>query len=97
MCAAAGVDEMASIGGWMTSCPFAAARAPADERNERLMLMALEVIRDPQGTSELQLAGVWQLVSFCMQMRPTVCAAAVTAGLLEVAVSELHKSSPGEW
>ena len=61
------------------------------------MLLALEVVRDPQGSSELELAAVWQLIFNCMAMRPTVCAAAVNAGLLEVAVTELRKSSPAEW
>lgn len=96
MCAAAGLTEMAYFGAFMTS-PFMPARAPTDARNERLMLLALEVIRDPQGTSVLELAGVWNLLTYCTGLRPAVLASAVDAGILEVAVSELHKSSPAEW
>ena len=97
MCAAAGLDEMAFLGGLMTSCPYTQARAPTDERNERLMLLALEVIRDPQGASELERACVWTLVHVCTMTRPAVCAAAIAGGVVEVGMTELHKSSPAEW
>ena len=88
---------MAFIGGCMTSAPYLLARAPTDERNERLMLLSLDVIRDPQGSSVLELAGVWTLVYFCATSRPAVVTSAVEAGIMEVAVSALHKSSPSEW
>lgn len=88
---------MACFGGFLAAIPFLPARAPTDERNERLMLLALEVIHDPQGSSELELAGVWMLLLWCLTTRPAVCVSALNAGMLDIAMSELHKSSPAEW
>jgi hypothetical protein len=60
--------------------------------------LALDIIRDPQGTSVLELASVWWFQHCCCVMRPpAVFATAFNAGMTEVALSELRKSSPAEW
>ena len=72
-------------------------RAPTDERNLRLMALALDICRDPTGVAGLELAAVWNLVQATVAQRSAVCAAAVNAGMCEVAMAHLHKSSPAEW
>ena len=69
-----------------------------DEKSERLMTLALEVFRDVDaGLTELELAGMWMVVGQCTTMRPAVVAAAVDAGLFDVAVATLRRYSPVQW
>ena len=95
---AAGMDMMASFPPFIAKCPhLPPAALSSDERNERLVMLALEICRDPQDASELQLAGVKQLITWCLMMRPAVCAAAVSAGIFEIGMATLRKSAPTEW
>ena len=100
-CEAAGLDEMGGYQGWCASNPFNPLnnhKPTTDEWNIRLVTLALEVCRDPQGLSEQESAAVWGLISPpLIGQRPAVGAAAVNAGLFDVAVATLRKSLPAEW
>lgn len=99
-CEAAGVDEMAGYGGWLSVNPFSAGntRSPKPNAwNERCALLAIEICRHPQGLSDLESAAVWALFVSVMGQRPQVAAAAVDAGLLEVVMATLSTVSPADW
>jgi hypothetical protein len=95
--AAAGLDEGAIFfgeNGFMASCPYLASSTAAtftDERSIQFVMLALDICHDPKGLSRLELAGLWQLVFIFLTQRPAVCAAAVTAGVYEVAMVALGK------
>jgi hypothetical protein len=63
----------------------------------RLLLMCLEIIRDPQGASEVELAGVWATISISLSGRPAIATTLIEAGVLKVAVDTLQESSPTDW
>ena len=95
--AAAGMDENAVIMSFISACPFFPSNRVGAERNERLMTMALEMCRHPQGLSELERAGVWMVVFGAISQRPALCTAAVHAGMFNIGMAALHESSPDEW
>ena len=103
MTGAAGLGEVEYLMASMTNCPHFLTRTPIGEdgRNERLMVMGLEICRDPPADlSELELAAVWWLVVYVIDTRPALCEAAVELGLFEVGVAALQRlreSSPVEW
>ena len=95
---AAGLEESAAIMSLLGGNLLLPIRAPAeDERNVRLMILALEICRDPEGLTEPERTALWGLLWMTTAQRPVVCAAAVEAGIFEVAVALLHQSSPAEW
>jgi hypothetical protein len=98
MAAAAGLDnEMEHFGQLMGACPFSYALAPAplpDELLGAVFTLALSVCRDPDGLSELQMAGVWFLICMILIGRPSMAGVAASAGLAEVAMSSLRATEP---
>lgn len=96
-----GLDALTHFLSWISSCPWHKEHAggKTDAHNEPIMLQALEIARNPPAdVSELELAGVWWLIfTLISPNRPGLCATAAEAGLLELGVTELHKSSPIEW
>ncbi len=42
--------------------PWHLVRAPTHERNRKLVLLALDVLRNPQGVSQIEVAGMWKFV-----------------------------------
>jgi len=101
--AATGQQEHISLATMMTSFWAFPARSPTDDRNLKLAMLALDVCREQSPPSEsrslsdLELAAVWNVIEVLICQRAVVCAAAVEAGLYEVAMAWLHKSSPKEW
>ena len=98
--AAAGTDERAWFRALLDHHPLQLGHAPTDEANLRLAKLALDICRDPQGLSAEELAGAWMLVMHSVLSRPSASAVIpemVKAGVFEVAVAHLHKSSPVEW
>jgi hypothetical protein len=93
--AAAGLDEQEWFGAFMADNRFA--DSSIDERNARLVLLSLEILRDPQGLPGLELAAVWALLWPLLVGRPAVCAQAIDAGLYEVGVAVLRASPAVEW
>lgn len=64
----------------------------------RLLQLALEVARDPQGISLLAQAGVWQVFGWGLGMgRAALAMPLIEAGLLEAMVASLKRTSPVEW
>ena len=78
----------------LQSHPLYAERAAANPGgNERLVELALEVCRDPQGLSESQLAGVWASVFTMVTQRAELGAVAANAGIFDAAAAELREWS----
>jgi hypothetical protein len=67
-----------------------------DERKEKLLLLALDICREPRGMSGLELAAVWAFFLALILGRPTVCATAINAGLYEIGVAALNAIPPAE-
>ena len=53
---AAGSNEMEYLGEYSVLIPFQPARVPTDEVPTRILSITVEIIRDPSGLSELELA-----------------------------------------
>ena len=88
---AAGVDEMSSVFE-LASHPLYPERAAANPGgNERLIVLALEICRDPQGLSERQLAGVWNCLFLLVTQRAELGAAAAKGGIFDAAAAELRE------
>ena len=47
---------------------------------ERLCLLALEVVREPRGASELEMAGVWAVLFLCLAGRASLAMMLIEAG-----------------
>lgn len=94
--ASAQADEMSVLHGYMTHCPLYPAHCD-DKKSVQRIRLALDAIRDPQGLSDLQLAGIAFAVTLAMQQRShEVVAAVVDAGTFEVGASVLGRISPVE-
>jgi hypothetical protein len=96
----AGADEPGIVMTWAVNMPFFASSGNVwwtDERNKQLMLRVLDICRKPEGVTPLELTGVWTLCADCIATRPAVATASIDAGMFDVGMSELHKSSPSEW
>ena len=90
---AAGVDEMASVFE-LAGHPLYPERAAANPGgNERLIVLALEICRDPLGLSERQLAGVWNLAFLLITQRAEMGAVAANAGIFDAAAAELREGA----
>ena len=88
---AAGVDELASVFE-LAGHPLYPERAAANPGgNERLIVLALEICRDPQGLSERQLAGVWNCLFLLVTQRAELGAAAAKGGIFDAAAAELRE------
>ena len=64
---------------------------------ERLCLLALEVVRNSRGASELEMAGVWAVMFCSLAGRASLAMMLIEAGVLEAAVAALQQSSPTDW
>ena len=96
----AGLDEGTVIGSFFAHCVYWVPHGWSDERAEQLMLVVLETCRNDlrsRELSELELGGLWWVMSVCIQQRPAVGAAAIKAGILEAGAELLRNSSPHEW
>ena len=100
MTALAGLDEVAWFMSYITLSPVYPARC-SDESSERRTKLALAILRDPaalpEPLSELELAGLWWLVSQSIAQRPAVCATAINGGLFEIGMAALRTDSPIDW
>ena len=75
----------------------AVARPPPDAVIERLCFLGLEIIRDPQDVTELELSGIWAVCWMSLAGRAAMSAKLIEAGMLELAVATLQQSSPTDW
>lgn len=91
-------DEVAYFMQLFAACPLGAlAPTPlGDERLGPLFTMALSICRDPNGLSDLELAGVWFLIAEILANRPSMAGVAAGAGLAEVAMSFLRATEPSD-
>ena len=64
---------------------------------ERLSLLTLDLIREPQGASGYALGGAWFVLVVLMPGSDNVVAALFQAGLLETAVEIMRQTEPVEW
>ena len=95
----AGMEKL----GWLSS--FLACNRLAGTRKrvlppgftERLAMLLLDIIRDPQGTSELTLGGAWFSIGIALSGDKDAMASLLRAGLIEVAVKCLRQASPVDW
>ena len=93
-----GIDDGAAFGMYIQNVPHYQPRSPIDEVNHLRWRLALEIAREPEALSELELAGLWQLISQIIAQRPALCATATKDGLFEVAVAALRTHHrPNEW
>jgi hypothetical protein len=77
---------------------FKASKNPAsDAFMQRLLILVVDIFRDPQGTSELALAGAGMALCLGFAGRPQVATTLVQAKMFEVLIGKLHKSSPMDW
>ena len=90
-CVAAVVDESTFFVALAVQYPLGVVRAPGDEANLRLAMLALEICRDPQGLSERQLAGVWNCLFLLVTQRAELGAAAAKGGIFDAAAAELRE------
>jgi hypothetical protein len=72
-------------------------RPPSEAFLERLAMLLLDVIREPQGTPEFTLAGVVCAICWILSGRVALAVPLIEAGLLETVVATLQRSSPVEW
>jgi hypothetical protein len=82
--------------------PFYPGPSSPDEKAEQLVRLALDLCRadltqEGGGLSDLELSGLWWVITSSVQQRPSVGAAAIDAGILEIGMAMLHNSSPHEW
>jgi hypothetical protein len=97
--AADGLDEQTWIANLtQNNRLFKASKNPAsDDFVERLLMLVVDIFRDPQGTSELALAGAGMAVCLGFSGRPQVATALVEEKMFEVLIGKLNKSSPMDW
>ena len=73
------------------------ARPASDEFLIALAHQLHNIIIDPRGASELALSGVWVALAWCLGGKSAVAMPLFEAGVLELAVASLQKSSPTDW
>lgn len=98
--AQAGVAGLDHFLAWISSVPYHPQNPNkrTDTENEPILLQALELSRNPNGASELELAGIWWLIFNSISPdRPDLCMRAVKAGLLDVGMQALRRFTPVEW
>ena len=65
---------------------------------ERICLLFMEILQEPQGASDRALAGVWISLSWAISAKSLdVTLKLVDAGVFELATAGLRRSAPGEW
>eukprot|EP01050_Picozoa_sp_SAG11_P000974 SAG11_NODE_38_length_21705_cov_24.667453_12_plen_606_part_00 len=94
---AAGIATMDHIGPWSQFDKLHPGNA-SDAVLERLLMLALDVAREPHGISEMVQAGIWQVLGWSISGRRAALAMTmIEAGLLEVMVATLNENPPVEW
>lgn len=88
---AAGEDEVDAMIKLSNHPLYPDGMAANPDGNERLVQLALEVCRDPQGLPERQLAGVWTSIFALVSSRPVLGAVAANEGIANAAVAELRE------
>ena len=96
---ATGVGALDWLGNYMSYCKVSStvSSAMSDDFMIRLTELLLEIARDPQGVSDLVLAGLWHTMACSLSSRPAVTVSLIEAGMIEVAIATLQESSPTEW
>eukprot|EP01048_Picozoa_sp_COSAG05_P011560 COSAG05_NODE_1097_length_5894_cov_2.299741_4_plen_492_part_00 len=79
------------------ACPHMPTQAPTDVRNLKILALALQILREPEGVCGMEVAGVWALLFLVISQRPAVCREALRTGLSELAMATLNKSTATEW
>ena len=92
-----GLDEMSGLMQNLAACSFLPSVNPSDDLNKQLVLMGLEICRNPQGLSELEKAGMWTMVYFSIAQRPAVAVVAHEAGVWELGMGVVNTHSPADW
>ena len=109
-CEMAGVEELDYVGEMMKHCPYAPLRATVPGANERRIRLAVEICRDyassgmpaapraaQNNDSDLEIAGLFLFVYWCVTQRPELGVVAIDAGIFEVGVACMRKFSPVDW
>lgn len=96
VCEAAGMGPLEFFEAFMPHCKLMPGNS-SDEILIRLGKLSLEIARDPQGVSELLVAGMWQSITWMSAGRVAVVMPLIEAGVIDVAVASLQRHSPTEW
>lgn len=87
---------MATVSAYMAHCPHYPMRCD-DKKCERLIRLGLDIFRNPQGLSDVELAGIAFVLALSLQQRPAaVLATAIDAGFCDVMASVLGNIPPIE-
>ena len=75
--------------------------ATSGAREDKLASLFFDIVRDPQGASEIVQSGAWfalvWLLGGTAENSGPRAAALIESGLIETAVAALHRSSPEDW
>lgn len=63
---------------------------------ERLCRLLLDILRDPQGVSDLTQAGAWSAMNWSISSKLAVAVPLIEAGLLELTVATMQRGSTAE-
>ena len=63
---------------------------------ERLCRLLLDILRDPQGVSDLTQAGAWGAMIWSCTSKLAVALPLIEAGVVELAVATMQRGSPAE-
>ena len=91
-----GVGTFDLMGVWLANDKLQPGNA-SEAVIDRLLQLALEIVRDPQGLSKLTQAGVWQIFGWSLSGRAAQAMPVIEAGLLKEMVATMKQSSPVEW
>jgi hypothetical protein len=92
----AGVDEQEWFVSWATADPLFPGGATTDAFRGRLLSLLVEILREPQGASDMMIGGVWWRVAI-LGSNPDLGLPLIEAGVIELAMSALESTSPSEW
>jgi hypothetical protein len=93
----AGITGKEWLGKFMAHNRLAAAKTDlsiSDAFVERLSLLLLDIVREPQGTSDVVVGGAWFTLSVALSGNPEALAALLQAGFVETAVLQMQQASP---
>ena len=101
-CAAAGTSELELVSKVPTQQPWVTAgqRPGGEQINERMILLALDIIRDVGSgkleLSDLQLGAVWSVAFWNLTQRPAMAAVAARAGMFELGMALIKRCPAAE-
>ena len=97
LCERAGVDEIEVVTTFVGRHPLLPQRSVADPSTcRRLTELTLDLVRDPQGLTDREIAGAWWAVFYCTTQRPELIAMAMEGGLFEIGAAELRESQQSQ-